>query len=232
MPREVKIVKKLFLLNMLKKLWYYSYSLYFCLRYLPFNQAIKVPILVWPTTKIRSLHRGDIVLTGVVSKASVLLGFEGSIGRDSGPMIINISRGGRLYLGQNVNISRGTKLVTVGNGSIIIGNGFFCNGDCYFLSDKEINIGDDCLFGWDIDVNTTDGHFTYSDGVENIKSAPIWLNNHVWVCSNVRINKGATIANDSVVAMSSLVSNKLEQSNSLYGGIPAKLIKNRYQWKA
>ena len=66
MPREVKIVKKLFLLNMLKKLWYYSYSLYFCLRYLPFNQAIKVPILVWPTTKIRLLHRGDIVLTGRV----------------------------------------------------------------------------------------------------------------------------------------------------------------------
>ena len=191
-----------------------------------------MPILVWPTTKIRSLHRGDIVLTGVVSKASVLLGFEGSIGRDSGPMIISISRGGRLYLGQDVNISRGTKLVTVGNGSIKIGNGFFCNGDCHFLSDMEITIGNDCLFGWDVDVNTTDGHTTYCDGVENIKSAPICLKNHVWVCSNVRIIKGVTIANDSVVAMSSLVSKDLEQSNCLYGGVPARLIKNRYQWKA
>ncbi|MGM9836015.1 MAG: acyltransferase [Muribaculaceae bacterium] len=219
-------------IRIINKIWYYSYSLYFCLRYLPFNQAIKVPILVWPTTKIRSLHRGDIVLTGVVSKASVLLGFEGSIGRDSGPMIISISRGGRLYLGQDVNISRGTKLVTVGNGSIKIGNGFFCNGDCHFLSDMEITIGNDCLFGWDVDVNTTDGHFTYSDGVENIKSAPIRLKEHIWVCSNVRINKGVTIANDSVVAMSSLVSKDLEQSNCLYGGVPARLIKNRYQWKA
>lgn len=217
---------------LLIKIWYYSYSLLFCLRYLPFNQAIKVPILVWPTTKIRSLHRGDIVLTGVVSKASVLLGFEGSIGRDSGPMIISISRGGRLYLGQDVNISRGTKLVTVGNGSIKIGNGFFCNGDCHFLSDMEITIGNDCLFGWDVDVNTTDGHFTYSDGVENIKSAPICLKNHVWVCSNVRINKGVTIAGDSVVAMASLVSKDLEQCNSLYGGVPARLIRNGYNWKA
>ena len=190
-----------------------------------------MPVLVWPTTKIRSLHRGDIVLTGVVSKASVLLGFEGSIGRDSGPMIISISRGGRLYLGQDVNISRGTKLVTVGNGSIKIGNGFFCNGDCHFLSDMEITIGKDCLFGWDIDINTTDGHTTYCDGVENIKSAPICLKNHVWVCSNVRINKGVTIASDSVVAMASLVSKDLEQCNSLYGGVPARLIKNRYQWE-
>lgn len=219
-------------IRIINKIWYYSYSLYFCLRYLPFNQAIKVPILVWPTTKIRSLHRGAIVLTGRVFKASVLLGFEGSIGRDSGPMIINISCGGILSIGQNVNISRGTKLVTVGNGSIIIGNGFFCNGDCYFLSDKEINIGDDCLFGWDIDVNTTDGHFTYSDGVENIKSAPICLKEHVWVCSNVRINKGVTIAGDSVVAMASLVSKDLEQCKCLYGGVPARLIRKDYNWKA
>ena len=219
-------------IRIINKLWYYSYSLYLCLKYLPFNQAIKVPILVWPTTKIRSLHRGDIVLTGVVSKASVLLGFEGSIGRDSGPMIISISRGGRLYLGQDVNISRGTKLVTVGNGSIKIGNGFFCNGDCHFLSDMEITIGNDCLFGWDVDVNTTDGHTTYCDGVENIKSAPICLKNHVWVCSNVRINKGVTIAGDSVVSMASLVSKDLEQCNSLYGGVPARLIRNGYNWKA
>ena len=217
---------------MLKKIWYYSYSLYFCLRYLPFKQAIKVPILVWPTTKIRSLHRGAIVLTGRVFKASVLLGFEGSIGRYSGPMIINISRDGRLYLGQDVNISRGTKLVTVGNGSIKIGNGFFCNGDCHFLSDMEITIGNDCLFGWDVDVNTTDGHFTYSDGVENIKSAPIRLKEHVWVCSNVRINKGVTIAGDSVVAMASLVSKDLEQCKCLYGGVPARLIRKDYNWKA
>ena len=45
-------------------------------------------------------------------------------------------------------------------------------------------------------------------------------------------NKGVTIAGDSVVAMASLVSKDLEQCNSLYGGVPARLIRNGYNWKA
>ena len=216
--------------NLLVKLWYYSYSLFFCLRYLPFKQATVVPILIWPSSKILNLKRGDIVLTGKIQRKTVLLGFEGAKCRSSRSFEICIENGGALHLGNGINIARGTRIVANG-GVIRVGDGFFCNGDCMFAANQDITIADNVLFGWNIELNTTNGHATFCNGVENEMSGPIKIDNHVWVCSDCIIGRGVTIAENVVVARRSFVTSNIQKPNCLYGGTPAKLIKEDYTWK-
>ncbi len=49
--------------------------------------------------------------------------------------------------------------------------------------------------------------------------------------SAVRFSPGASIGNDVVVAMGSVVSGEMPENNTLIGGVPAKVLKSNYNWK-
>jgi len=212
------------------KVIYYLNSLLFCLRYLPFKQAVKIPILVWPDVKINTLSRGDIIFTGEIKRATVLLGFVGAKGRDTHPMYISVEKGSHLYLGNDINLARGTRIVLSDNANMRISDGFFCNANCAFYSNRDITINEKCLFGWNIELNTTDGHKTIVDGVENASSGPITLERHVWLCSDTIVSKNVYIAENCVVARRSVVTKSFKEANVLIGGIPAKFIKHNVTW--
>ena len=207
----------------------YPRSLWFCLRYLPFRQALRVPILV-SKLKVGTLRRGDIVFTTEPRRARVVLGFTGTERRDSRAAYLSVHDGGKLVLGEHVTIARGTAIV-INGARLSIGNNFFCNGDCFFTCDRDITIGNDNLYGWRVEMNTTDGHDIFENGQRKERSKPITIGNHVWICSGSHIGKGVVIADDCVVAQRSLVIKKHFTPHTLIGGMPAKDIKNGIAWK-
>jgi len=54
----------------------------------------------------------------------------------------------------------------------------------------------------------------------------IVIGQNVWVGANVTILKGVTIGDNAIIAAGAVVTKNLER-NGIYGGVPAKLIKNR-----
>lgn len=54
--------------------------------------------------------------------------------------------------------------------------------------------------------------------------APIIIGENVWICEAVRINRGVTIGNNSIVAAGSIVTKDVPD-NCIVAGIPAKIIK-------
>lgn len=215
----------------LGKICYWVYSFFFCLRYLPFKQAIKLPILVYPFIEIGELHKGDIVINGNLSHSMILFGFPGTEGRDTRKFYISIHNGAKLQLGRNVNISKGTRIV-IDKGEVSIGNNFYCNVNCFLKCDNMITIGNDNLYGWNVDFNTTDGHSVMADGKWKTKDGPIEIGNHVWICSNCNVGKDVTIVDGCIVSQSSLVIKKYMVENTLIGGVPAKELKYNIEWKA
>jgi len=48
----------------------------------------------------------------------------------------------------------------------------------------------------------------------------------------VRFAPGSSIGNNVLVAMGSVVSGALGANNALVGGVPAKVLKEKYDWKS
>lgn len=206
------------------------YSFFFCLRYLALKDAVKIPVLIHPSVKIKSIYRNAISFNGKVKSSMLVFGFPGTEGQSNCRSVLSIKRGGKLVVSENVQMARGTRVVIKKCGLMQIGRHFWCNGDCYFNCTTKIVIGDDNMYGWNISFNTSDGHHTYDNGVQKPMEGDIKIGNHVWIASHCLISKNTLVADNCVVAQHSLLSKRYKECNCLIAGIPAKILKNNYAW--
>ncbi len=217
-------------MNWLQRIGNYAYSLYFNLRYLPWHQARHIPILVSPRVRIGRLHRGDIVLQGDVSRAMVSWGFQGVEGRAVRKTYISVNQRGKLVLQGHAVILDGTAIVIHG-AMLTFGRHFLCNSDCFFHVTQDVTIGDDCLLGWNVQFNTTDGHQVYCREQLRPMAGPIVVGHHVWIGADNLIFKNAVIPDGCIVAQRSLVSKHFDIANSLIAGMPAKIVQENIRWE-
>ena len=218
-------------MNILKKTYYSFYSLVFCLRYLPLKQAIKIPILVWPRIKILHLRKGAIVLKTPIYHSMAIIGFPGADGRGKNKTGITIRNEGKLIIGHNVTMAKGTNIV-INGGELCIGDNFFCNTDCFFYCNRTVSIGNNNMYGWDVHFNTTDGHTVYENNIPKEQNGKIKIGNHVWIGSYCLIGKGVRVADDCVIAQRSVVLKSHLLPNTLIAGCPAKDTRKNYNWSS
>ena len=57
-------------------------------------------------------------------------------------------------------------------------------------------------------------------------SKSIFIGDHVWIGQNALILKGCRIGSGSIVSAAAVLAGKVVQSNSIYAGNPARMIKN------
>lgn len=137
--------------------------------------------------------------------------------------------GKKVYLGKNSEIT--FKNVFVGNNVSIGINAVFMS------TLAKIVIKDNVMFGPGVTIITGDHRIDvigkYMINVheklpENDKD--VIIEQDVWIGSNVTILKGVTIGQGSVIASGSVVNRNIE-SYSIYGGVPAKKLKIRFDEK-
>ena len=100
------------------------------------------------------------------------------------------------------------------------------------LEGKRIIVGEDCLFSRNIFFRTGDSHSIIDQNTSKRinPSEDITIGDHVWICQDVRILKGVTIGDNSIVAMGSLLTKNNFPSHSIIGGIGGKIIKSGIEW--
>lgn len=207
-------------------------SFMFCLRYLPFKQAVKIPICVGGRLKITSLSRGQIVLPGNSHRYSIIIGEGGSLALQEFTTGIHLEQNAKLIFIGKATISEGCVLRCDKNSTIKFGADFYCNKNNYFRSSCVISFGDDCLVGWNNTFNTTDGHAIGEKGEAlSVGMSPIAIGDHVWITTHCSFLKGSEIPDGCIVAQGSIVTKKFGTSGSLIGGMPAKEIKYGIDWK-
>lgn len=90
----------------------------------------------------------------------------------------------------------------------------------------QIRIGDNVFFGHDVKILTSDHDYTVF-GIERMKkvrTAPVIIDDGVWIATGVIICKGVTIGTNAVVCAGSVVLKDIPLGE-MWGGNPAKFIK-------
>lgn len=105
-----------------------------------------------------------------------------------------------------------------------IGKRVFINSCCHFQDQGGIFIGDGCLIGHCV-VLATLNHDLDPAKRQNLHHAPIKIGNGVWIGANVVITAGVTIGDNAIIAAGAVVTKNVP-TNTIAGGVPAKIIKH------
>lgn len=114
---------------------------------------------------------------------------------------------------------------------------FSVSGGRFFISENtSLEIDEDCMFSWGINIQTCDGHTIKdlnSGEIINIRKEPLCLKigKHVWVGHDACIHKNASIADNCIVGACSFVTKNFEKPNCIIAGIPAKVVKENIKWE-
>lgn len=129
-------------------------------------------------------------------------------------------------VGDNVYIG---KYVTIKNfHNIQIGNNVSIHDCCYIDGAGELTIGNNVSIAHHCSILTVNHQWNDSEKPIKYNSEvfkPVVIHDDTWLGCGVRVLAGVTIASRSILAAGSIV-NKNVEPNSIYGGVPAKLIKN------
>lgn len=132
-------------------------------------------------------------------------------------------------LGVDVSISSDIRAgVYFDSTSVILKDGSMVNRNCEFhtgLGNGKIDVGENAFIG----MNTCLICVTHEIGDQNQRAAKtiykdIVVGNGCWIGANSTVLPGVTIGDGTIVAAGSVVAKDCEE-NCLYGGIPAKKIK-------
>ena len=107
--------------------------------------------------------------------------------------------------------------------NIHIGQRVFINSGCKMQDQGGIYIGDDVLIGHNACLLTLN-HEMEPENRADMHPKPIHIEDKVWLGSNVTVLPGVTIGEGAIVAAGAVVTKDVE-SNTIVGGVPAKIIK-------
>ena len=141
------------------------------------------------------------------------------------------SKGSRLILRGHTVVSQGSVFRMDSGASIDLGGDFYCNKNCFLRASRNITFGNDCLLGWNVQINTSDGHVILHDGQQRLSEMPVVIGNYVWITSNTIITKGVSIADGCIIAQGAVVAKSINERNALVGGVIAKVISQNIEWK-
>lgn len=118
--------------------------------------------------------------------------------------------------------------IRVFKNSHLIIHGGFINENVQISCGDTIEIGKNCTIGRDVTIRSYDGHTIIRDGYKITE--PIKIGDHVWIGQGATILKGVTIGDGAIIAAGALVVKDVP-SHSIVGGVPAKILEERIQWK-
>jgi acetyltransferase-like isoleucine patch superfamily enzyme len=106
---------------------------------------------------------------------------------------------------------------------ISLGKNVFINHACSFLDIGGITIEDDVLIGPKVSL-ITENHSLDPADRKTLLLKPILIKRNAWIGAAATILPGVTIGENAVVAAGAVVTTDVP-ANSIFGGVPAKLLK-------
>ncbi len=189
---------------MLNKIWknrwilrFIFKTIYINFHYLPFNQACRLPILLYKTKLIEC--RGSVTIEGPVKFGMIKLGtFKVSIFPNTGFKFEN--RGNIVFSGC-ATIGNDSAISVNRTGTLSFGRNFSATCGLKIACYHKIYFGNDNLIGWNCQFTDTDFHrLSTLDGKRPKGYGSITTGNNIWFGNNCHIYKNVSIPDKTVIA--------------------------------
>ncbi len=165
-------------------------TIFFNFYYLPFRQAIKLPIWLYKP-KFGKLG-GTLTIDGSahIKPGMIRMGYFGvELFANNG---IYFSNSGNIIFKGRASIGNNSYISTGKNSTTIFGSQFGATTTFRLTCYNYVEFGEQVLFGWDCLVMDTDFHkLTRKDGSYTAGYAPIRIGSHNWFGNGCHIMKGA-----------------------------------------
>ncbi|WDF79151.1 DapH/DapD/GlmU-related protein [Mucilaginibacter sp. KACC 22773] len=196
-------------------------TLFFNFKYLPFSQAILLPVYISRKTHLKCV-KGRIQIKSRLQPGMIRIGY-GDVGifdKHRSRTIWGVK--GTVVFEGTAKIGHGARISVSSNSILSLGDNFILNAESAIVCQKGISFGQNCLLSWDILIMDTDLHKIYDlDGNVSNYPVPVVVGNNVWIGCRSLILKGADIADGCIVAANTTVSKKFHKTNMIVGGTPA-----------
>jgi len=185
----------------------------------------------------RVRHKGFLFIAGNVTikaRSKMKAGKTVSIAR--GCFIDALSTDG-VELGDNVSMGRNTRLECTGDlqsigKGIKVGNNTGLGADSFFGCSGGIKIGDDTIIGNYVSFHAENHVFNdlaIPIRLQGSSRKGITVGRNCWIGAKATILDGAEIGDGCIIAAGAVVTEGKYESNGIYGGVPAQLLKYRDQ---
>ncbi|SDH36356.1 glycosyltransferase [Pseudomonas abietaniphila] len=142
---------------------------------------------------------------------------------------------GTITIGSKTSIGGGTQIVCTQEAGIHIGNHVMLSWGCTLMDSNSHSLNPDVrkndAYDWKVGVEA--GRMGAFKDWSQVQSAPIFIEDDVWVGFETAILKGVTIGKGAVVGSRSLVTKNIPPY-TIYAGTPAKFIglvpRDRWEW--
>lgn len=197
----------------------------FNFHYLPWKQALKLPILLYsPTFRLLSGSVKIDVPDGKLYRGMIKLGIK-TIGVSEGKGVVWENDGEVIFHGRCI-LGGGVKMAIFKTGKVEFGSGICITDNMKLVCGKHIKFCDDVLIGWDATIMDTNQHQLSDPNGNHIGKAysPIYIGEATWCGFGCTILPGTSVPSRCVVASKSLLNKKYDvNSYSLLAGSPATL---------
>lgn len=106
---------------------------------------------------------------------------------------------------------------------IFIGEGTYINFNCSFVDDGRITLGRNVLVGPGVTIAAV-GHPVCPDLREYMYTAPVTIEDNVWIGANVTVCPGVTVGKNSVIGAGSVVTRDIP-ADTVAAGNPCRLLR-------
>lgn len=206
-------------------------SLWYNLRWLPWRQAWRMPILISNRTVVENCS-GRLTLETVRPHfGQVKIGFHTCQCSDYRYDRTRLNLRGRLSVAGECAVGAGCRIEVSETGTLTLGDHFNLGPCSLVVCHQSITFGSQVLTSWCCTLMDTDQHALVDEqGIRCNEDRPVIIGDSVWLGCHVVVNKGVELTSHTTVGAGSVLRGHYEEPCTVLAGNPAIVVRRGVKW--